>query len=272
MKTKIITAAITCALTISSSYAEEKTPKFNQKIPEKIMTPDKVESRLGTLDFVDGIPTVDTSAKLFDNLDYMRGVEVFLNFIPATSVEGLRLGSAERGAKTSNQAVIFDTLMDSNPLFLTGNTDTVYCFAFLDLEADGPTVVEIPPGCGPGTVDDAYFRFIIDMGGPGPDAGKGGKYLIVPDWFKGELPKDKKDGGEYFIARSPSKVNWIALRGFLKDGKPDAASQMFRNGLKIYSLSKAANPPKMEFINCSKVAFNTVHANNFLNSSKSSMP
>jgi hypothetical protein len=58
-------------------------------------------------------------------------------------------------------------------------------------------------------------------------------------------------------------VNWIALRGFLKDGKPDAASQMFRNGLKIYSLSKAANPPKMEFINCSKVAFNTVHANNF---------
>ena len=58
-------------------------------------------------------------------------------------------------------------------------------------------------------------------------------------------------------------MNWIALRGFLVDGKPDAASKMFREGLKIYSLSKAANPPKMEFINCSKVPFNTVHANNF---------
>ena len=38
---------------------------------------------------------------------------------------------------------------------------------------------------------------------------------------------------------------------------------MFREGVKIYSLSKAANPPKMEFINASKVPYNTVHANNF---------
>ena len=85
----------------------------------------------------------------------------------------------------------------------------------------------------------------------------------MPEWFKGELPKDKKDGGEYFISRSPSKVNLMILRGFLKDGKPDASSKLFREGVKIYSLSKAANPPAMEFINSSKVAFNTIHANNF---------
>jgi hypothetical protein len=262
MKTQLIAAILTGALAITSAHAQDKTPNYNHPIPEKIMTPDKVESRIGPLNFVDGIPTVETTQKLFDNLDYLRGVEVFLNFVPATSLEAIRLGSAERGAKTSNQAIIFDKLMDSNPLFLTGNTDTVYCFAFLDLEKDGPTVVEIPPGCGPGTVDDAFFRFVIDMGAPGPDAGKGGKYLIVPSWHKGELPKDVKDGGEYFIAHSPSKVNWIALRGFLVDGKPDAASKMFREGLKIYSLAKSATPPKMEFINCSTVPFNTVHANN----------
>ena len=101
------------------------------------------------------------------------------------------------------------------------------------------------------------------MGGPGPDQGKGGKYLIVPAGYKGELPKDKKDGGEYFIARSPSYVNWLILRGFLVDGKPDAASKMFREGVKVYPLSKAGNPPAMEFFNGSKVPFNTVHANNF---------
>ena len=38
---------------------------------------------------------------------------------------------------------------------------------------------------------------------------------------------------------------------------------MFRNGFKVYSLSRAKNPPKMEFINSSKQAFNTVHANTF---------
>ena len=249
--------------TVASAKTEGKTPGFNQPIPEKIMTPDRAKTSLGTLNFVDGVPTAETTQKLYDNLDYLRGVEVFLNFIPAASMEGLRLGFAERGVTKTNQAILTDQLMDSNPLFLTGNTDTVYCMSFLDLDADGPTVVEIPPRCGPGTVDDAFFRFVIDMGAPGPDAGKGGKYLIVPDSYKGELPRDKKDGGEYYIARSPSKANLIALRGFLVDGKPDDATKMFKDGFKVYPLSKAGNPPAMEFVSGSKIPFNTVHANNF---------
>jgi hypothetical protein len=153
--------------------------------------------------------------------------------------------------------------MDSNPLFLTANTDTVYCMVFLHLGTDGPTVIEIPPGCGPGTVDDAFFRFVIDLGGPGPDRGQGGKYLIVPADYEGDVPKDKSEGGDYFVARSPSYVNWVPLRGFLVDGKADAAVKMFTEGLKVYPLNKAANLPAMAFINGSKVAYNTVHANNF---------
>src|SRR6185295_8386507 len=138
--------------------AKHKTPGFNYKIPGKIMTPDAVTTRIGTLRFVDGVPNGDTVDLVYDHLDFLRGVEVFLNFIPAASIEGLRLGNVERGATRSNQAAIYDQLLDSAPLLLTGNTDTVYCAAFLDLQADGPTVVEIPPGCGPGTVNDAFFR------------------------------------------------------------------------------------------------------------------
>jgi hypothetical protein len=267
---KPITAAIVLALLVSSTisgsaFAKDKTPGFNQAIPEKIMTPDKVDTYFGALNFVDGVPTEETTQRLYDNLDYLRGVEVFLNFIPASSMEGLRIGAIETvgGSEIkSNQAIIMDQLMDSNPLYLTGNTDTVYCMIFLDLEKDGPTVVEIPPGTGPGTVDDAFFRFVIDMGAPGPDAGKGGKYLILPPDYKGEKPKDKKDGGEYYVAQSTSYVNWVPLRGFLKDGKPDDATNMFKGGIKVYSLAKKDNPPKMEFISASKKPINTVHANN----------
>ncbi len=256
-------ALIVIAMTATGAYAQEKTPGFNQQIPEKIMTPDKVETPMGALSFVDGVPTPETTQKLYDNLDYMRGVEVFLNFIPASSMEGLRIGAIESGASKTNQALIFDRLMDSNPLYLTGNTDTVYCMMFLDLEKDGPTVIEIPPGVGPGTVDDAFFRFVIDMGGPGPDAGKGGNYLIIPPDYKGAIPKDKKDGGEYYVAQSTSYVNWVPLRGFLEDGKPDAAVKMFKEGVKVYPLAQKDNPPKMEFISASKRPINTVHANNF---------
>src|SRR5271154_3270887 len=258
LKHGLIATALTGALIITSAHGQTPTPGYNNKIPEQILTPDKVETRLGTLNFVDGIPTPETTQKVYDNLDFLRGVEVFLNFIPAASIESFRLGHAGLGATKSNQLVIYDQLLDANPLLLTGNTDTVYCIGFLDLQADGPTVVEVPPGSGPGTVNDAFFRFVVDMGAPGPDKGKGGKYLIVPPGYKGELPKSG-----YFVAHSPSYVNVLALRGFLVDGKPDAASKMFREGVKIYPLSKVGNPPKMEFTNGSKVPFNTVHANNF---------
>jgi hypothetical protein len=261
-KRDLLAAVLVGMLGLTSAYAQkaplEPTPGYNNRIPEQIMTPNTVQTRIGTLDFVDGVPTAETARLVYDNLDFLRGVEVFLNFIPAASMEAIRQGGVELGLKRSNQAVIYDQLLDSNPLLLTGNTDTVYCIVLLDLQVDGPTVVEIPPGSGPGTVNDAFFRFVIDMGAPGPDKGKGGKYLIVPPDYKGALPKEG-----YFTARSPSYSNLLILRGFLVDGKPDAASKMFRKGLKVYPLERAQNPPKMEFINGSKVAINTIHANDF---------
>ena len=228
---------------------------YNTAIPDTIRTPDRVETRIGALAFRDGFPTRETSRLVYDHLDFLRGVEVFLSFLPAASLEAMREGMVALGATAAHQVMIADRLLDSNPLFLTGNTDTVYVSGFLDLERDGPTVVEIPPGSGPGTVNDAFFRFVIDMGGPGPDRGQGGKYLILPADFDGDVP----DG--YFVARSPSRVNWLILRGFLRDGRPDAAVASFKGGLRVYPLASAANPPAMEFISASGKAFNTIHAN-----------
>jgi hypothetical protein len=243
--------------TSSHLQAQEPTPGYNTEIPVSIMTPDRVETRIGTLEFFDGIPTSQTASMVYDNLDFLRGVETFLNGIPAASVEGLRRGMASLGAEQASQAVIMDRLMDSNPLFLTGNTSTVYASVFLDLKRDGPTVIEVPAGAGPGTVNDAFFRFVIDMGAPGPDRGQGGKYLILPPDYVGEAPEG------YFTAQSTSWVNWVILRGFLVDNKPDAAARMWREGLRVYPLSKADNPPAMEFINGSGQPFNTIHANDF---------
>ena len=125
--------------------AADPTPGYNHEIPKEIVTPDIVETRIGKLEFFDGSPLPETADTVLDHLDFLRGVEAFLNGIPATSVEGIRLGQMELGATQSHQVVLFDRLMDSAPLFLTGNTDTVYASAFLDLRK-GPAVVEIPPG------------------------------------------------------------------------------------------------------------------------------
>ncbi len=264
-----VSAMLFAALTSPASFAQESTPGYNNKIPDVIMTPDTVETRIGTMRFFDGMPDDATVRKAYDNLDFMRGVEVFLNFIPATSVEGLRRGMLELGAETVNDVVIFDKLMGSDPLFLTGNTDTVYASIFLDLERDGPVVIEIPPGAGPSTVNDAYFRFVVDMGRPGPDRGEGGKYIILPPDYEGDIKPTEGsatttvDGEAYYVAQSTSYINWAILRGLLVDGKPDVPAKVWKTGLRSYRLADKGNPPETRFISGSGKKFNTIHANTY---------
>ncbi|SLN37828.1 hypothetical protein ROA7450_01823 [Roseovarius albus] len=265
----VLSAATIVGLSVSVANAEEPTPGYNNKIPEGLLTPDKYPTRVGDIEFFDGIPTAATAEALYNHLDYIRGVQTFLNGMPAASLEAIRRSQEVDGKTSSNQARIFDELMDSNPLFLTGNTDTVYLSVVLNLEEDGPTVIEVPAGTGPGTVNDAFFRFVVDTGAPGPDAGEGGKYLILPPDYEGDLEGPiggvvtEIDGETYFVARSTSYINWYIARGFLKDGKPDFSSQLFRDGLKVYPLAQKDSPPEMEFFNGSGVAFNTIHSTDF---------
>lgn len=249
--------ALLCMMSATSAaLSQGDVPKgFNTPIPESIMTPDTVETSIGTLRFFDGMPTEATVETVYDNLDRMRAVEVFLDFIPMASIEGMRRGMKDIGVEQANQVLLYDGLMDSDSLFLTGNTDTVYAIGMLDLKRDGPVVIEIPAGAGPGTVNDAYFRFVTDMGAPGPDRGKGGKYLVLPPDYEGAIPEG------YFVSKSPTYVNWVPLRGFLKNGKTDAAIEMWTKGLKVYPLADAANPPAMEFVSGTGKVMNTIHAN-----------
>ena len=131
---------------------ETPIPGYNHKIPTDIMTPDKVKTRIGDLNFYDGLPSKETLTKVYDNLDFIRGVDVFLNFIPATSIEAMRMGMKSMGVVDYNEVMVMDDLMDSSPLFLTGNTDTVYASSIIDLEKNGPTIIEMPAGAGSGTI------------------------------------------------------------------------------------------------------------------------
>src|SRR5664279_710081 len=138
-------------------------------VPSAITTPATVKSgMIGTLEFTDGYPTGDTAAKLRDHLDYLHGVEAFMNTIQGVSVYAIREGFLNAGI-ADGDVLIFSELMDSASLFLTGNADTFYFWTFLDLTS-GPLVVQIPTDT-LGAIDDMWFRWITDFGLPGPDRG-----------------------------------------------------------------------------------------------------
>src|SRR5210317_2070125 len=230
--------------------------QVSKEVLDSISTPDQVETSIGTLKFLDGAPSLETAEKVYDYLDTMRGVDAFLKGMPGASLQALIHGNHELGATASHQVMITDKLMDSASLFLTANTSTMYVIPTLNLKRDGATVVEAPPGM-LGAFNDAWFRYMQDIGPAGPDKGKGGKYLVLPPDYEGDIPEG------YFVVPSKTYNIWVFMRASIAKGLEPAAKNVKQN-LRIYPLSKKDNPPEMEFISGSFVSFNTIHANNYL--------
>jgi hypothetical protein len=239
--------------TTSQTQAPQKM-KMTTDIPPEITTPDSIETRLGTLTLFDGFPDDATTKKVYDNLDFQRGVEAFLNAMPGAAVTAFRPALRNLGG-TDGNVIIFEQMMDSKALWLTANTTVVYYMSWIDTKT-GPIVVETPPNT-LGVVDDHWFRYVCDFGNAGPDKGKGGKYLFLPPGYKGDVPSG------YFVMRPATYGIWAAGRGFLVNGDPKPAVDAIETHLRIYPLAQAAHPPVTKFSNVSGVPHNTVHANNF---------
>ena len=226
--------------------------KMTTEIPPSITTPDSVETRLGTLRFFDGFPDDATVQKVYDNLDFQRGVQAFLTALPAAALSAMRKGIRMFGP--DNQTVLIaESLLDSHTLWGVPNTETIYSNMLLDT-TDGPLVIAVPPHV-LGLINDFWGRYVIDVGNAGPDRGRGGKYLLLPPGHAGDVP----DG--YFVARSRTYGNVMGVRGFAVNGDPRPAVASVKQQLRVYPFAYAANPPAMHFVDISGAVFNMIPAN-----------
>ncbi|MEH2531692.1 hypothetical protein V1277_001929 [Bradyrhizobium sp. AZCC 1588] len=263
---ELMTAAVVCATLALPQLAAAQTAAAT---PPSLVTPDKVDTRIGTLEFKDGAPTIETAEKVRDTLDFTRALNVYNNSFRGASAYALGKGFQSIGAE-DNTPIIFSDLMDAKSLFLTANADTIYYMAVVNL-SKGPMVVEQPPK-GLGTINDMWFSWIIDIGFPGPDRGEGGKYLLVPPGYDGPLPE-----GGFYVARSKTNRVLYAARSFLVNNDPKPTAELIKKHLKIYPytpggvgtsiatalegkvrLAKNPSTPETKFIEASGKAFNTI--------------
>ena len=212
------------ALTLSASAAGQSAAGT---VAPSSATPDKVETRIGTLDFKDGAPSKATLDKVYDNLDFTHAFDAFVNTMQGVSMVAVRKGFLDVGVK-DNEILVFSELMDAKSLFLTANADTVYFLGIIDL-SNGPMVLETPPKA-LGTLDDMWFRWVTDFGVPGPDRGEGGRYLMLPPGYDGPVPE-----GGFFVARARTTRVLILGRAFLENkNDPKPAVELIQKFTKIY--------------------------------------
>jgi len=107
--TRLMAAAFVCVTTALPQMAVAQTAPT---IPPILVTPDTVDTRIGKLEFKDGAPSTETATKVYDTLDFTRGLDAFLNSYGGASAYAIRKGFLGVGAE-DNSVVIFSELMDS---------------------------------------------------------------------------------------------------------------------------------------------------------------
>src|SRR4029077_8753959 len=114
-----------------------------------------------------------------------RAVEAVIWGIPAVNYDLMLQEMLKLGGK-ANQIVYWSGLPDWKNQTLTPNPDAIYLMPFINTKDVGPVVIEIPPadeGSITGTIMDGWQMPLADVGPAGTDAGKGGKYVVLPPNF-----------------------------------------------------------------------------------------
>lgn len=197
---------------------------------------------LSSLPFEGGYPKGETAQTLEDELYFQRAVQTYLWALPAVNMYAMKEGLGKTSGEGYNVISVYEKRLKPITTITTPNSDVIYALGFADLSKTGPLVLDVPPML-QGILDDFWHRplvgpskpdgttFLGDIGLPGPDKGKGGKYLVIPEGYKGKV-----DTKNYFVFTCKTNGLFIFQRGFFKSIDDLSPGVKSVEAIKIYPL------------------------------------
>ena len=163
--------------------------------------------------FERGFPVEGTAQQVYDASDLRRAIEAYKVFVPTVASEAVIQQIAGQGGRPNEMGMVHP----NQPMqqFQATNSDTPYALTTLDLRA-GPMVVEMPAN--PlllGNLDDHNMTWVTNVGGIGPEEGRGGKHLFLPPGYDGSVPEG------FFVSRSQTWELVVLIRTVPLDTNPD---------------------------------------------------
>jgi hypothetical protein len=187
--------------------------------------------------FERGFPSAETVQRAYDDADLVRAITAYRFFYPSVSAMCVYNGNIESGMVANR---VFCLVRD--PVGMSGftmNSDTPYVGMVVDV-SEGPMVIELPPGPLMGAVNDLHQRWVMDIGLPGPDRGKGGKHLLLPPDHEGEVPSG------YNVATPTTNRVLVLIRALPLHGDLEAGIALMKS-VKVYPVNAAHNTPDAEW-------------------------
>lgn len=185
-----------------------------------------------------------------------RSCEAAIWGMPAVGAFDIELAIQRDAGAEQGVIAYMSEPMDSRHGFLTANDVTPYVFGG-GISVEEPVVIDVPPAGEKaaffGTIVNAWQVPLFDVGTTGEDAGKGGKYLIVPDGYEGDIPSEG-----YFVHRSNTYGVHFAFRPVAKNDGTSEEQAAYAQTLRVYALADADNPPATKFIDVKKNPIDTL--------------
>jgi hypothetical protein len=193
-----------------------------------------------------------TSKELTSRTIHRRAVDAIIWGLPLVGEDAVKQAAFRDGKANYNDIVWWPKGGGWKNQSPTPNVNTRYMYFFINTKQDGPVVVELPPAIPGasfyGTIEDAWYVPLMDIG----FEGKGGKYLVLPPDYKGDVP----DG---YIPVRPATYNTMTLLrsilASLSEQDVQAGNDLVKQ-VRIYPLSKVANPPAQRLLDMTDVMYN----------------
>ncbi|MCX5576775.1 DUF1254 domain-containing protein [Kaistia terrae] len=184
-----------------------------------------------------------------------RATEAVIWGMPAVNADLMLQEMLDKTSAKQNDVVFWSRPADWKNQTLTPNPDSIYFMSFWNVK-DGPIVIEVPPATGgsfAGNIVNAWQMPLEDVGPEGADAGKGGKYLILPPGYSEKVPEG------YIALPSDTFTGFALLRSNLAShGEADIAKSVaYGKQVKVYPLAKADNPSPTHFADASGTLFDS---------------
>jgi hypothetical protein len=183
---------------------------------------------------------------IHDRMTHHRAIDSVVWAMPMLNFKQFRDGHRDIGVDY-NDIAYHTKVQDWKFQTATPNNTTPYVNFFWNIK-DGPVVIEIPPseeGVGIfGTLMDAWQRPIDDVGAKGRDQGNGGKYVLVPKGYQGQLlPRS-------YTYQQRTNNGFAILRAIIPDASPENVKKAaeFAKKIKVYPLAKADKPPENKYV------------------------
>ena len=233
-------AGVMLASLIAPVWAQDEAYRIQTEEEFKRLMPitGTVETKAGDFELDHGFPAPGEAEKIYDLMDHQRATQLYLWGLPITAMIGWHLGNVENYPDYDFNSVVEVTRFNERRGVLTTNETTDYYWGFANTR-ESALMLEIPPGTAVGMLVNMWQESPGDIGVFGPNAGRGGKWVVIGPNTPAEMIPERSDDVRVLNVDT-DHVYYL----FRLVGEPEEKERLISN-LKIYNYGDEATTAKV---------------------------